>query len=162
MRAMVGASVPVPRALLYDERYLKIGKPHIIPPKGGEFVRAGRKCRNRDIIVLRPDRAHAGNIAEVDADTNRDCLSIDNGLGVVIGHAADWISLHSLAVAAVMRLSDRRDGERLVGSHRDLLPCSTQVEMSAFSITLRYCRGHGDSDHELRGAGPREHSPASD
>ena len=73
MRAMVGASVPVPRALLYDERYLKIGKPL-------------------------------------------------DGLGVVIGHAADWISLHSLAVAVAMRLSDRRDGERLVGSHRDLPP----------------------------------------
>ena len=55
MRAMVGASVPVSRALLYDERYLKIGKPHIIPPKGGEFVRSGRKRRTRDTIVLRPD-----------------------------------------------------------------------------------------------------------
>ena len=34
--------------------------------------------------------------------------------------------------------------------------CRRNMEMSAFSMLPGYRRGHGDSEHELRGAGSRE------
>ena len=40
--------------------------------------------------------------------------------------------------------------------------CSTKIEMSAFSSRPRYPRGHGDSEHELRGAGSRARDRAGD